>query len=73
MMYAIAMHNRNKDLGVMQKINTCAALKCRTSDDLLDIYNKCGITIPANSKYHLLEQLGQFGTEGAGAVKCEPN
>ncbi|XP_062617165.1 uncharacterized protein LOC134278881 isoform X1 [Saccostrea cucullata] len=64
MMYAMAMNKRNKDLCAMQKINTCIALRFHAGNDLLDIFNKTGITLSADSKYTFLDKMGDLNTEG---------
>jgi hypothetical protein len=64
MMYAMAMHRRNKDLCAMQKINTCIALRFHAGNDLLDILNRNSITLSADSKYAFLDKMGNFNTEG---------
>ena len=63
-MYGIAMHNRNKDLSAVQKINTAVALRYHASNDLLAISNKCGITLAPGTKYKFLDALGKFNLDG---------
>ena len=66
-MYGIAMHNRNKDLSAVQKVNTAVALRYHANNDLLAVSNKCGITLAPGTKYQFLDALGKFNL--AGLVK----
>lgn len=63
-MYALAMHNRNKDLCAVQKLNMCILMKYHAGNEVFDVLNKCGVTLAADSKYKFLDCLGQFNTSG---------
>lgn len=64
MIYGMAMHSRNNQLCAVQKMNTASAVRLHCNNDLLDIFNKIGVTLSASSKLQFLDQLGQFNMDG---------